>query len=410
VSHASESRFDFLAPQSVRRIERAALVVGVLGAVACIAGAIVEPAQHFLRSYLVGFMYWLGVTLGCLAILMVAHVTTAHWGFVVRRILEAASLNVFMMALLFVPILAGVHRLYPWANADALAKDSLMQHQSAWLNGGGFILRAVIYFALWCLLAFLLNKWSWAQDKPGAPSFRERYQNLSAVGLMLYVFTMTFASIDWMMSLDPHWKSTIYGFYIEAGQGLNGFAFVTIVAALLIGYKPMSEVLSKEHLHDLGKLMFAFLILWAYMAFSQGLIYWSTNLPEEISWYRNRMSGSWWMVGAVLLFGQFFLPFFVLLGQEIKRKAATIAVVALWMMLMRWFDLYYLIIPNFEDTRGTLSFSWVNIASTLGIGGLWVALFFHNLKLRPLLAEHDPMFHEVLEGEHAAVHAGEHHG
>lgn len=409
MSDARHSRFDFAAPDTVLRIERAALVIGVLGAAACIVGAIVEPAQHFLRSYLVGFMYWLGVTLGCLAILMVAHLTTAHWGFVVRRILEAASLNIFMMALLFLPILAGVYRLYPWANPDALAKDGMIQHQHAWLNPGGFALRALLYFALWCLFAFLLNKWSWAQDKPGAPAYRERYQNLSAVGLLLYVFTMTFASVDWMMSLDPHWKSTIYGFYIEAGQGLNGFAFVTVIAALLIAYRPMSEVLTKEHLHDLGKLMFAFLILWAYMAFSQGLIYWSTNLPEEISWYRNRMTGAWWMVGAVLLFGQFFLPFFVLLGQEIKRKAATVAAVALWMMLMRWFDLYYLIIPNFDDTRGALSFSWVNVASTLGIGGLWVALFFRNLRLHPLVAEHDPMFHVVLESEHEAAHAGGQH-
>ncbi len=394
------TQYQFVVPPVVQKIERASLIIGVLGAIACIIAAIVEPAQTFLRSYLVGYMFWLGISLGCMGVLMVAHITTAQWGFVVRRILEAACLNVFMMALLFIPILVGIPQLYGWARADALAHDKLLQHQHTYLNIGGFIFRAITYFVAWCITALLLNRWSWSQDRPPDRAYRLRYQNLSGVGLLVYVFTMTFASIDWMMSLEPHWRSTIYGFYVEAGQGLIGFCFVTAMAALLIAYRPLSEIMTKEHLHDLGKLMFAFLILWAYMAFSQGLIYWSGNLPDEISWYLNRTNGSWWMIGMILVFGHFVIPFLILLGQALKRQAARIAAVALWLMLMRWIDLYWLIIPNFDDTKGKLNFSWVNIASTLGIGGLWLVLFFYNLKLHPLVPLHDPMLYTVLEREH----------
>lgn len=395
------TRYQFEIPESLRKIERVALVVGVLGAIACIVGGFIEPAQSFLRSYLVGYMFWLGVSLGCMGVLMVAHVTTAQWGFVIRRILEAAALNIFMMALLFIPILFGIPKLYVWAQSDALAHDKIIQHQHTYLNTGGFVFRTVLYFIVWCLTAYLLNRWSWNQDEPPERDYRLRFQNLSAVGLLLYVFTMTFASIDWVMSLDPHWRSTVFGFYIETGQGLMAFCFVTVMAALLIAYRPLSEIMTKEHVHDLGKLMFAGLILWAYMGFSQGLIYWSGNLPEEISWYLNRTNGAWWIVGMILLIGHFFVPFFILLGQELKRRPAIIAVVALWLMLMRWVDLYWLIIPNFSDTKGIFNFSWVNIASTLGIGGLWVVLFLFNLKARPLLPLHDPMLRDMTEEVHA---------
>jgi hypothetical protein len=396
-----ETQYRFEIPESLRKIERASLIVGVLGAVACIVGGFVEPAQHFLRSYLIGYMFWLGVSLGCMGVLMVAHVTSAHWGFVIRRILEAGALNVFMMALLFIPVLFGIPKLYLWADANAVANDKVLQHQHIYLNTGGFVFRAILYFVIWCLIAYLLNRWSWNQDEPPERDYRLRFQNLSAVGILLYVFTMTFASIDWVMSLDPHWRSTIFGFYIEVGQGLLAFCFAIVMMALLIGHKPLSDVITTEHVHDLGKLMFAAVILWAYMGFSQGLIYWAANLPEEISWYVNRTNGAWWIVGLILLFGHFFVPFLILLGQEFKRRPGAIAVVALWLMLMRWVDLYWLIIPNFPDTKGVFSFSWVNIASTLGIGGLWMVLFFFNLKARPLLPLHDPTLRDLAEEAHA---------
>jgi hypothetical protein len=391
----------FTPPAGMRRLERAALVCGVAGALASVLGAILYPAEQFLRAYLVGYMFWLGITLGCLAVVMLSHITGAQWGFVVRRVLECGALNVLLMAVLFLPILIGVKSLYVWARPDVRATDHLVQHQARYLNVPAFALRAVLYFAVWIALAWALNRWSTLQDSPPDRDFRLRFQQASALGLVAYVFTMTFASLDWMMSLDPHWRSTVYGFYVESGQGLMGFAFCIVAATFLMRYRPLSEVISTEHVHDLGKLMFAFLILWAYMAFSQGLIYWSANLPEEIRWYLDRTRGGWWIVGVALIFLHFLVPFTLLLGQDLKRDVSRLMPLALWLMLMRWLDLYWLIIPSFADTKGRFSFSWMNIATTLAIGGFWVLLFLYQLRRRPLVPLHDPMLAEVLAGEHA---------
>ncbi len=391
----------FTPPAGMVRLQRAALVAGIVGAIACVIGGMVYPAEQFLRSYLLAYMFWLGMTLGCLAILMLTHITSAEWGYAVRRIFEAGALNVLPMAAFFLPIAAGVPRLYIWARPEVLASDATVQHQHPYLSVPGFLFRALLYFVVWGLLAVTLARWSRRQDSPPDREYRIRYQNFSAVGLILYVFTITFASIDWMMSLTPHWRSTIYGFYVAAGQGLSGFALCIIVVAALMRYRPLNDVISVEHVHDLAKLMFAFVILWAYMAFSQGLIYWVANLPEEIKWYLDRTEGGWWIVGLALLVLHFLVPFFVLLSQEFKRNARRIAVVAGWMLVMRWVDLYWLIIPSFPDTQGHFSFSWLSIATTLALGGFWVQLFLLNLRRAPLVPLHDPMLYEVLGGEHA---------
>jgi len=391
----------FTPPAGMRRMERAALACAVIGGLASIIGAFIYPGEHFLRAYLLGFMFWLGVTLGCLAILMLSHITSAQWGFVVRRVLETGAGNMLLMAVLFLPLLLGVKSLYMWARPEVRASDHSVQHLARYLNVPAFTLRAVVYFVAWIALAWAFNRWSNLQDSPPDRDFRERYHQASAFGLVVYVFTMTFASIDWMMSLDPHWRSTIYGFYVESGHGLMGFAFCIVAAALLIRHRPLSEIISAEHIHDLGKLMFAFLILWAYMAFSQGLIYWSANLPEEIRWYRDRIDGGWWVVGVLLIVFHFLVPFMLLLGQDLKRNPARLAPLALWLMLMRWLDLYWLIIPNFPDTKAHFSFSWLYLAPTIGIGGLWMLLFLYQLRRRPLIPLHDPMLAEVLGGEHA---------
>jgi len=384
-------------PAGMRRLERNALIVGVLGALACIVGAVLWPAEQFLRCYLLAFIFWFNLTLGCLAILMLAHVTSAEWALPIRRIMEAAGRNVLWMAVLFVPVLAGIPKLYAWAHPGALQTDKLLQSQHIYLNPPGFIVRTVVYFAIWTAMAFLLSRWSWLQDSPPERTYARRFQNFAGAGLLVYGWTMTFASVDWMMSLDHHWRSTIYGFYIMAGQGLNAFAFLIIVAVLLWRYRPLSQVMTQTHLHDMSKLMFAFLILWAYQAFSQGLIYWATNLPSEISWYISRTTGGWWWIGLSLIILQFFVPFFLLLSQNLKRDPHKIIWVAAFMMLMRWVDLYWLIIPNFPDTRGHLQFSPISIAAMAGIGGLWVFFFLRNLRSRPLIPLHDPMLVRVLE-------------
>ncbi|HZQ90183.1 MAG TPA: hypothetical protein VFA60_00140 [Terriglobales bacterium] len=396
---ARAAEFRFERPELLERAERIAFVAGVIGVVASIIAVIVAP-EAFLRSYLVAYMFCLGVTLGCLAILMVQHVVTAQWGFVVRRILEAGAMNTFFMALFFIPVLIGLPTLFVWARPEIVEGDKHIQRLAQYLNLPAFVGRAILYFVVWCVLAAMLTQWSRQQDEPQLAVFRERYQNLGGIGLLLYGFTMTFAAIDWVMSLDPHWHSTIYGFYFMAGQGLMGFAFALVIAAWLVRYRPLADLISKEHVHDLGKLMFAFLILWAYMAFSQGLIYWSGNLPNEITWYVDRTRGGWESVGLLLIVAHFALPFVLLLSQEFKRDANKIALLALWIIVMRWVDLYWVIMPSFADTRGHMQFSWMNIVAAAALGGLWLAAFFHTLRRHPLVPLHDPMLEQILEKEH----------
>ncbi|MBV8208370.1 MAG: hypothetical protein JO041_16415 [Acidobacteria bacterium] len=387
----------FAVPQGWYRAERWALIAGVAGAVGCILGAMFCGAADFLRWYLVAYMFWLGISLGSLAIVCLIHVTTAQWGFAVRRMLESAARNISLLTLLFIPILLGMTRLYPWAHPAP--HDFVTEHQRPYLNPTMWVLRAILYFIAWNVAAWALSRWSWLQDSPPDRAFRRRFQNFAGAALGVYAWTMTFASVDWMMSLDNHWRSTVYGFYVMAGQGLIAFSFLIIVAVLLWKYRPISEFMSVTHLHDIGKLMFAFLILWAYMAFSQGLIYWMANVKSEITWYINRTTGGWWWIGMVIILLHFFVPFFLLLSQGIKRDAGKLIVLAGWMLLMRFIDLYWLIIPNFPDTKGHLVFSWMVIAAMAGIGGVWVYSFLVNLKAHPLIPRHDPMIYQVLEAQ-----------
>lgn len=388
----------FTVPERWYRVERQALIAGIVGAIACIIGAIVSKPGHFLRAYLVAYMFWLGISLGSLAIVCLIHLTTAQWGFAVRRILEAAARNVSLLTVLFIPVAVGVTRLYPWAHPGA-DRDFLTRLQRPYLNVGMWLLRALLYFIAWNLSAWALSRWSWLQDAPPDRAYRRRFQNFGGAIVAVYAWTMTFASVDWMMSLDNHWRSTVYGFYVMAGQGLIGFSFLVIVVVLLWQYSPISEYFTVTHLHDIGKLMLAFLILWAYQAFSQGLIYWAGNLKDEVTWYVNRTTGGWWWIGVSIILLHFFVPFFLLLSQSLKRDGKKLIILAVWMLVMRWIDLYWLIIPNFPDTKGHLNFSWMLIASMLGVGGLWVYAFLVNLKAHPLVPRHDPMIYNVIEAQ-----------
>lgn len=392
----------FVAPESVHRVLRTSRIVGTVGVIATIIGVFTTLGhpEVFLRAYLLGYMFWFNISLGCLAVLMVTHVTTAQWGYVVRRILEAAGRNIYLMAVLFLPILIGVPKMYRWADANLVKSDKVMQSQQWYLTWGNFTIRAIFYFIAWCLLAYMLSRWSWLQDDPPPKEMRRRFQNLAGAGLVIYAWTMTFASVDWMMSLDPHWKSSIYGFYVMAGQGLIAFAFLIVIATLFRDTEPLVGVMKTDHVHDMGKLMFAFLILWAYMAFSQGLIYWSGNISSEIAWYLDRTRGGWWVIGLLLVILHFAFPFALLLSQGLKRDIHRLAVLAVWMMAMRWIDLWWLIYPNFDDAKGHLKLSWIAIAATIGIGGLWVSTFFLNLRAHPLIAKFDPLLERMVGEEH----------
>jgi hypothetical protein len=392
---------DYAAPPVVELIQRRSLIIGAAAAAACAIGAFLNPAQFF-RSYLTGYLLWLGISLGCLAILMLQHLSGGIWGFVIRRPLEAATRVFPLLALLFIPLLFGLHQLYPWADAARVAEDPLLQHKAAYLNVTGFVARAVFYFALWCGLAHLLSRWSLEQDQVPRAALRDRMQGFSAVGLLVYGFTTTFSAIDWVMSLDPHWYSTIYGMLFMAGGAVGGMALVIAMASLLAKYRPMSDILVPDHFHDLGKLLLAFVMIWAYFAFSQFLIIWSGNLPEEITWYHVRLAGGWRWVGLALLLFHFVLPFLLLLSRDLKRQGRALALVAAAVLAMRYVDLYWMVAPSFPQAATGLHFHWLDLAAPLAVGGLWLAEFLRQLKSRPLVPLNDPLFPQVLEHAHGS--------
>jgi hypothetical protein len=375
------------------RIQRRSLLVGAIALAACAWGAFATP-QQFFRSYLMAFIFWSGVGLGSLAVLMLHHMVGGGWGVLIRRMLEAATRTIPLLALLLVPVLVGIPHLYPWTLPGAMAHDPLLRHKSVYLNIPFFLLRTVACFAVWGVLAFFLNRWSSQQDQEGSPSLARRLRNLSGPGLVLFVLTVTFVSLDWVMSLEPDWYSTIYSALFIVGQVLSTLAFVVALLGLLASRTSLGEVLSTRYLRDLGNLVLIFVILWAYMAFSQFLIIWAGNLTEEIPWYLRRVKEGWgWVAGFVIVF-HFFLPFLLLLSREVKRRVAVLATLAGVLLLVRLGCTFWMIEPAFG---GGPRFHWLDWVAPVGVGGLWVATFVWQLKRKPLLPIHDPNLREVFQ-------------
>jgi len=280
-------------PAGLERAQRSALLVaGAAGAILAIGGFL--DLEQLLRSYLVSFVFWTGIALGCLALVMLQHLTGGAWGIAIRRILEAGASVLPWMALLFLPIALGLPKLYLWAQPAAVAADPILRHKVPYLNVPFFLARTAVYFGIWSGWALLLRRLSLEQDRTGDARLSRKLQLLSGPGIVLYVLTMTFASVDWIMSLEPHWFSTIYGALLVAGQGLGAFAAAITGLLLLARVAPMREAATRKVLHDLGKLLLAFVMVWAYFSFSQFLIIWAGNLPEETPWYVRRIHGVCW--------------------------------------------------------------------------------------------------------------------
>jgi hypothetical protein len=387
---------DFKAPEeAVGRIQRSALVVGLVGLVLCVVGWIKSP-DAFLHSYLMAFLFVLGLSLGSLGLLMLQHLTGGHWGIVIRRPLESATRSLPLVFILFLPIFFGMKFLYAaWLNAPSSGEGALSEFQQSYLTSDGFKFRALIYFAIWLALMFFFNRWSKEQDVNREDrSLRRRLKMVAGPGIILYVFAMSFAAIDWVMSISPHWASTIYGFLFIAGQLISSMSLMISVIVLLAQFEPLRGVVQKRHLHDLGKLLLAFVMLWAYFDFSQLLITWSGNQPEEISFYRSRLYGQWGVVAVIVLTFHFFVPFFLLLSRTLKRNPKALPKVALWLILMRLVDLYWMTRPEF--TASAVPSLW-DLTAPLALGGLWFAVFAWQLKQRPLLPLGDPKLEEAIE-------------
>ena len=385
------------APAEVDRLRFLALVAGGVGAVLLVIGLFIGP-DYFFRSYLVGWVLWTGVALGSLALMMVHTMTSGSWGIAARRVLEAASRTLPWMLLLFVPLalnlLLGNDNLYPWNNEEA--QHHFKNGKGLYLSTPAFLGRLAFYFALWIALSFLLNRLAARQDREADPGLIGKMKIVAGPGIVLWSLGVTFAAVDWLMSLDPHWFSTIYGVWLMGSMGLSALAFLILISAWLWRREPMSGILRPGHFHDWGKLMLAFTMLWAYFSFSQFLIIWAGNLPEEIGWYKHRITGGWGPVALFIVLFHFAVPFLLLLSRDLKRNPRQLVLVAGLMLFMRLVDLFWQVEPGFEHHGVGI---WMYAVAPVAIGGIWFWLFLGELKKRPLLPVNDPYLAEALAHE-----------
>jgi hypothetical protein len=376
------------------RIQRRAFILGIAALILAVLDGIRAPEQFF-RSYLLAFVFWLGFPLGSTAFLMVHHLTGGFWGLPIRRPLEAATRTLPLLTALVFPLILGLGRLYSWTHPNLVAADAVLKFKQPYLNLPFFLIRNVIYFAVWWALAGRLNRWSDEQDRTGDAALAVRLESFSGPGLVLYGLTVTFFSIDWIMSLEPHWFSTIFGMIFMVLQVLSALALAILVAGLLSQHEPVADAVTPDRLNDLGNLLLTFVMLWAYLGFCQFLIIWAGDLIEEIPWYVTRAAGGWGIMAVVLVFLSFAIPFYLLLMRAIKRRAETLTTLCGVLIVVTLADVYWMVVPSFEKTGPR--FYLLDLLLPVGMGGVWVAAFVRQLRSRPLLPLQDPRFAGALE-------------
>jgi hypothetical protein len=363
------------------------LVVGIIGILLAAFGFVINQ-KHFFHTYLVAYVFWATLMLGALFFTMLHHVSGAVWSIVLRRLLENIMSTVPILAILFIPIIFGMHDLYHWTHEEAVAGDALLQKKAAYLNTPFFVIRTVVYLSIWFLLSRLLFKTSLAQDSEFQPDQIKKMRKISAPGIVIFALTITFAAFDWLMSLDPHWYSTIFGLYIFAGSFLSVLAFLVIIATALRKKKVLSDIITIEHYHDLGKFLFGFTIFWGYMAFSQYFLIWYGNIPEETIWFRHRWEGTWKYITMVLVFGHFLIPFLMLMLRAVKRNLNLLRIISYWILFMHFLDLYWLVMPNLYEHG--FHISWIDFATFLGLGGIFLWYFWSQYFSAALVPVNDP--------------------
>lgn len=389
----------YRAPDEINRLRTLALGVGGIALIVWAVGLYFNPEQG-LRSWLLGYIFWGGIGLGCLGILMLQYLTGGAWGVVTRRILEAGSRTLPILVLMFVPLAIGVYtrQFFEWTHLPPT--DHIMQHRGVFMTTWFWIVRSVIYFFLFGVMVSLLDKWSRDQDRTTTVEesrlVLERTSRFSGPTLVIWSLVVTFAAVDWMLMLDSYWFSTIWGLLFIAGWALSCYCFVVMVLAFLSDKAPMDAVVGKRHFHDLGKLMLALVMVWAYFNFSQFLIVWAGNIPEEAEWWLVRMKGGWGWIGAVLIFFHFAFPFVVLFQQDFKRHAWRLGSLAAFILVMRLVDMFYLIGPSNRVSggveQGAFIVSWMDFVAPIAVGGIWLWWFFGELMKRPLAPYRDPYF------------------
>ncbi|RKZ16149.1 hypothetical protein DRQ53_07090 [bacterium] len=382
---------DWAAPKQLRSLRTRAFAVGAVATVVSAIGLFTDHGRFF-DSYITSWIFVLSAPIGMLGLLLINHVTRGTWGVIARRVFEAGARSLPVMALLFIPVLIGMREIYTWADPEIVANDALIQEKTPWLNVPFFIGRAVVYFVAWIALAFSISRLSRQQDDNADPALAQRMTSIAAGGLVLYGLTVTFAIFDWLMSLDPHWFSSIYGVYYFGGAALTAFCLLVLLMVWMSRFEPFNEVLRPAHFHDWGKLMLAFTMLWAYFAVSQLIITWSGNLPEEVPWYMARTTGMWKIFPYLIIILHFFVPFVLLLSSDLKADRRRLAGVAAFILVMRFIDIYYQAGPSLHFE----SWHWLDFALPVAIGGLWLGSFASLLADRPILPRNDPFFDEAV--------------
>lgn len=377
------------------------LIAGVVGLALTALSALFHGTEVF-RSYLVGFMFWFNISAGCLFWLMVQHLSGGAWGIMIRRVIESGAKMIVPVMVLFIPVLVGMGSLYEWTHTADVQKDAVLAQKQAYLNIPGFVIRLIIYIIVWGGLAWYLASVSSKQDKTIDPRHTISMKRTSGVGLVLLFLTMTFAAIDWMLSLEPHFFSSMYGPVVMAGQALGSMSFVVAVMVLLVRVSPLRDRVTSGHVWDLGNFMLATTMFWAYVNFSQFLIIWSANIAEEAPYYLRRMSGGWGWIGGFLIAFHFFTPFFMLLNRSVKKNINALVKVAIFILFLRFMDLCFLILPSGHqesEYQGHLDIVSILVAAfaVVGVGGLWLFLFFRFIVARPLLPVNEPYLQEALD-------------
>ncbi len=377
-------------------VERIAGVVGGLGLLMCVAGFFADR-QHFFQSYLFAFVYWAGFAFGGLGLLLLNNVVGGKWGATARSFFVAQMRTLPLIALFFVVLLFGMQYLYPWTHSDLVAHNEFLKHKAGYLNVPFFVVRAVIYFAIFYLIGMRLSKWYDEQDKTGDFALREKLRAFSAPMLLLYVLTCTFAYIDWLLSADAQYYSTVYGGMLMIGNVLQTFALTNLMIVLTSKADRFGGRINAPILHDLGNLMFAFTIFWSYLSVSQLIITWPGNLPQEISWYLDRTNGMWKVLAVAIVLSMFLVPFLALLSQGRKRDPRRLIKVCVWLLCARMLDLFWIVEPTFRNhsasallgTSKGFALYWTDFAAFFGLGGIWLYVFLGNLRSRPLLPLRD---------------------
>jgi hypothetical protein len=383
-----------------------ALVIGVGALVLCAVGFVINRDQFF-RAWLIGYMLWLGVALGSMGLMMIHHLSGGAWGMVVRRVWEASSRTLPLLTILFIPIVLGLANLYPWMHTELMQGDAVLRHKTTYLNRNFFVLRAAVYFIGWNVIAWRMSALSRAQDD-GDVSATRSMQRLSGGGLVFLALSITFVAVDWFMSLNPDFYSTMFGFLFLNYLGLAGLAFTIVMAASLRKTQPMGALLRPSHFADYGKLTLAFVMMWAYFQFSEYLLVYAANLKDEIPYVLTRIDGGWQYLALFLVVFQFAVPFCLLLSRPLKRTPDRLVRLALWLLIVRVIDTFMYVAPEFSSAganrwvvageHGSVFFvNWLDVVTPVAIGGLWFWMFYTQLRQRPLLPIGDPYLASALE-------------